>query len=62
MEKMTEDDFNSLIQKNKVKINQDECEHSIVKIYQNGMHIDYGCTKCGATHTDYDALKNHKSN
>lgn len=59
MRRMSEEEFEITVKNNCKNSNSDKCEHDIVRICQNGMHLDYGCIKCGATHTDYNSLKNH---
>lgn len=43
MEKYKEDEFDKIDFPNK----EGKCDHVVVRLYELGMHSDYGCILCG---------------
>lgn len=65
MKKMEQTEFDRMTFSKSPK----DCNHpDVVRIYDSGTHIDYGCVVCGFTHTNKEAFDkketecNHGSN
>ncbi len=53
MKKMQEKDFEEID-----RTCFGNCQHDVVKLYDNATHVDYGCTKCKFRHADKSEFDN----